>query len=380
MIHLQGTLNLASFATLTPQLSSYFQEYTPKDLVLNLTEVTMIDSSIIRLFLNIKKRVENNKNRLYIMRPSEELVTLLSESKLDQVMTIINDSSELQRLIERYTYDRYVSFTEEEKIMRRLQCSCGACGSQNVVGYLLNSGAYHWKWRDDDYYPMSDDANGKFFDYYSMLPIVCLDCYMTSTDISHFNVIDEAKNIHYKSVLDDKTKVLLSKSIKKRKKMMELDTMITESFFQFPRNRISSFYIYGLAEACSRTISINKGGVDPFTIGYMNFLTIQYASEDQRPELISNCRTWLTQMVADTTQQYSYIQMAQCFYILMVASLTIEKFKEASKYYQDFSILMKTVPDADKSETDINSPEFWFLKADSVWQKEIEKKSSALKV
>ena len=379
MLSLHGAMNIGTIPTLTPQLSAYFQERSLKDLVIDLTNVITIDSSIIQLFLNIKKRIELNKNRLYIMHPSKDILTLLTDTVLHKVLTIISDINELQKTIDKFSYDRYLPFTYEEKALRRLRCTCGACGSTNVTGYLIAPGSITWKWRDNDFFPYSEDLNAAYFDYYSTLPIVCSDCLMGSIDITHFNVIDENNNIHYKSVMDDKTKLLLSKSTKKRKKVMELNAASSEPLFLFPRNRLTSFKAYQLAEACAKSITVDKGGIDAFNIGYLNYLAIQFTPDSQKEELTNNCRTWLTQVLTDPTL-YNALQMAQTYYILMIVSLSVEKFKDVSKYFTDLSSLMKTVPEQDQSINEINSPSFWFLNAEKIWNKEIEKKSSALKL
>jgi hypothetical protein len=243
----------------------------------------------------------------------------------------------------------------------------------------MDSNAYNWKWRNNDFFPYSETKNGQYFDYYSTLPIICTECLLSSIDISHFNVIDDQNSVHFKSTLDDKSKLLLSKSTKKRKKMIDVDVVVADNYFNFPRNRLSSLQAYLLAESCSKAISVNKVGVDSFNIGYMNFLSIQFASEDQKPELINNCRTWLSQVLVDPNS-YNTLQMSQSYYILMIVSLSVEKFKEVSKYFGDFSTLIKMVPEQDKSPTEINSPAFWYTKAEMIWQKEIEKKSSAFKL
>jgi hypothetical protein len=313
------------------------------------------------------------------MHPSDDVQSLLTDSNLHKVLTIISDTNELQKTIDKFSYDRFLPFTYEEKGLRRIRCSCGACGSTDVNGYLMAPGTYSWKWRDNDIFPFSEDQTAVFFDYYSVLPIICTDCLMASTDITHFNVIDENNNVHYKSILDDKTKLLLSKSTKKRKKIMESNITFSDTYFVFPRNRLASFQAYLLAESCAKSITINKGGIDSFNIGYMNYLALQFAPDNQKEELTSNCRTWLTQVLSDPTP-YSALQLAQTYYILIIVSLSVEKFKDVSKFFSDMSTLIKTVPEQDKSLNAINSPTFWFVKAEQIWNSEIEKKSNALKL
>jgi len=378
-ISLHGSYNLSSLPTLTPQLSTFFQEHQPKDLVIDLTNVPTIDSSILRMLLNLKKRIEANNNRFYLMHPSEDVLTLLNDSNLSKVITIISNSNELNQIIEKFTFERYQPFTYNERGLMRIRCSCGACGSNSVNGYLLTASDYKWKWRENDIFPYSETANSTFFDYYSALPVVCTECLMSSIDISLFNIIDENNTIHYKSLLDDKTKILLSKTTKKRRKMMETGGIFTENYFNFPRNRLASFQAFTLAESCAKAVAVNKGGTDPFNIGYMNFLALQFAPDNEKEELTNNCRTWLTQVLADPAP-YSTLQMAQTFYILIIASLSADKYKDVSKFFNDFTSLVDTLPEQDLEIQSINIPSFWYKKAEMIWQKEIQQKSSALKV
>jgi anti-anti-sigma factor len=379
VICLQGSYNLSTLPTLTPQLTTFFQEHTPKDLVIDLTNVTTIDSSILRVILNLKKRIESTNNRFFLMHPSEDVITLFRDSNLVKILTIVNDYSELQRIIDKFSYDRYLPYTYQEKGLKRLRCSCGGCGSNNVTGYLLSPNDYIWKWREKDIFPSSEDTSGNFFDYYSVLPVICSDCLISSIDISLFNIIDENNTIHYKSTLDDKTKILLSKSTKKRRKMMESGGIMTETYFAFPRNRLTSFQAYILAESCSKAVAVNKSSTDPFTIGYMNFLALQFAPEDQKEELTNNCRTWLTQVVTEPTP-YTALQMAQTYYILLNVSLTVERYKDVSKFFTDFASLIDTLPVQETESNEITNPKFWFHNAELIWQKEIERQSSALKL
>jgi len=379
VICLQGAYNLGTLPTLTPQLTIFFQEHTPKDLVIDLTNVPTIDSSILRVILNLKKRIESTNNRFFLMHPSEDVLTLFRDSNLVKILTIINDYSELQRIIEKFSYDRYLPFTYEEKGLKRIRCSCGGCGSNNVTGYLLSPNDYTWHWRENDIFPSSEDSPGNFFDYYSVLPVICTDCLLSSTDISLFNIIDENNAVHYKSILDDKTKILLSKATKKRRKMMESGGILTENYFLFPRNRLTSFQAYILAESCSKAVAVNKTNTDPFNIGYMNFLALQFAPEDQKEELTNNCRTWLTQVITEPTP-YTALQMAQTYYILLNVSLKVERYKDVSKFFTDFVSLIDTLPEQDTESNEITNPFFWFRNAESIWQKEIERQSSVLKL
>ena len=73
---------------------------------------------------------------------------------------------------------------------------------------------------------------------------------MTSIDISHFNIIDDGGTV-FKSSLDETSKQSLAKAIKKRKKVVDADLVIGDTFFLYPRERSANYIAYILAESCA---------------------------------------------------------------------------------------------------------------------------------
>ena len=173
VVSLTGELRLHMLPSLTPQLSNYINHYPGRSLVLDLSEVISADSSTLRLFLNLKKRVEGNKSDLYLLRPSQEVLHLLGDVNLDKVFSIIQDSQELQHQITHSHYKTYLPYTTPEKSMLRLKCSCAVCGSKAVIGYLIDQNSFTWRWGEESYYPVCMGADSEVFDYYGALPIIC---------------------------------------------------------------------------------------------------------------------------------------------------------------------------------------------------------------
>lgn len=375
VIGLQGAINLSVLPSLTPQLTSFIQNNLDKNIVIDLTETASIDSNTLRMFINIKKRFESQNRKFFLLRPSQDIINLLETTNLIKVMTIISKLSDIPPEADANLYEKYLPFTFETDNCRQFRCSCAICGSTSVIGYLFDKSHYTWKWEDDSHFPMCEDKDGDPFDFFSMQPIVCTECYMASIDPAQFNLLNENGEEVKRSVCDDKTKFLLSKSIKKRKKMMEIDTITGESFFMYPRNRKSSYYSYLLTENCSRAASMNKEVFDPSMIGYMNFLTLQYA-DTNKGELVDNCRTWLTQAL-NNSERYRAFELARIYYISMIAALQLGRVKELMKLYETFTTIMNTIPQEETS-TDIDSPHFWYQKANVVWKKEIQQKSEII--
>jgi anti-anti-sigma factor len=376
VIALPGTMNLSVLPSLTPQLTSFIQNNSDKNIVIDMTETSSIDSNTLRVLINIKKRFENNNKKFFLLRPSQDILNLLETTNLSKVMDVITKLSDIPPEPRSNPYDKFVSFTFQKEQYRQFRCSCAICGSTNVLGYLFDRTLYSWKWEHDSFFPYCEDKEGNYFDFFSVQPIVCTECYMASIDPEQFNLLDENGNEVKRSICDDKTKYLLSKSIKKRKKMMESDVIIGENFFMYPRNRRSSYFAYLLTENCSRAASINKDVFDPYMIGFINYLTLQYADSNKN-ELVDNCRTWLTQAL-NNRECYRDFELAKIYYVSMVAALSLDRIKEFMKLHETFSALIKTLPQAEETSTDIDSAQFWYTQANAIWTKEIQKKSAII--
>lgn len=375
---LKGPLSVGSFSSVTPLLSGLIQKFPDNDLVLDLSGVSSIDMSALRLLQNLRKRLDGANCRLYLLNPENELKTSILGSPAGSEMTIIADINELQRSVNRNIFEMYRPYTYPEGDYSRLRASCGVCGSQNVFGYLLNQNDYTWKWPYNDYFPECVTHEGESFEYFAVLPIVCADCYTASIDISHFNLIDtEEGRVRRHSCFSDQVKLLLSKGIKKRKKLIEeLNVIVADTFFQAPRNRITALGCYLLAEHCARVASVHQSTSGTFMVGYLNYLTLFFAEASMKQGLIDNCRTWLTQAIANP-EECNHMQLAVSHFIIFIASLSLEKYKELSKIMDDFTELMKSLESVSDSSANLDSPLFWYNRAEMIWKDEISRKSSA---
>ena len=114
-----------------------------------------------------------------------------------------------------------------------------------------------------------------------------------------------------------------------------------------------------------------------FTIGYLNYLTLLFSDKSTKERLIDNCRTWLTQTLSDQ-EQYNHVEISQSFFIVFVASLSLGKYKDLSKIMENYNAFMDQIGTVSEESNDINSPHFWFNRADEIWKDEIAKKSSAI--
>ncbi len=378
MFSLDGELTIGSLVGMTSELSKHIQTLQAKDLVLNLSSLSFLDSSGIRFFVNVRKRMEQKGRRMFLLNPSEQVRTLIHSVNLDKVLTVIDSVSALEQEVAANVYERYVPFTEEENGLRRLQCRCPVCGSDDIAGYLLDQNAYQWQWEHGAVFPTSiHKKSGEELDIPGLQPIVCLDCFMASTTLREFTIVD-GKKTAFQSVMDDATKLLLSKSIKKRKKMMEIGVAIGDNFFLHPRDPKAKYQAYRLAEFCARAIILDrKSSVSAFSIGYLNYCAIKYAEAEQKDELINNCRTWLTQAL-NHADSMNHLERAMAYFILLIADINLGKIKEAGEVRRTFNGMIDSI-DNSGAHRGVMNPHFWHEQALALWEQEIEEQSSIVK-
>ena len=376
--HFKGEMSVAALIPITAELNAYTNKSTIKNLVIDLSGAKHIDSSGIRLIINLKKKMESRNRQLYLFKPSPEVLSIFEETNIQKILNIVDSIEELERQILSGLYETYLPFTEEENGLRRLRCSCVVCGSKDVIGYLFNENSFDWRWHEDDPFPVVfDKEREQPVNFFGLYPIVCTECFMASIRIKDFNVLGE-NAVAIKSSLTDESKNLLAKSIKKRKKMMELDITYGDNFFQNPRDNLAIYKAYELAEFCARTVSVMKKDATPFDVGYLDYLAIQFADSSLKEIHINNCRTWFTQAMS-RPEELSTFALGVGYFVLIVANLNLDKKKEASNLYSDFQTMVENMPSSVPSEG-FTSPAFWYKQIEVIWEREIEEQSKAMKV
>lgn len=368
---LSGNVNMSCLMTLTPQLTSHLNQYNNNHLVLNLSNTAFIDSSIIRLFLNVQKRLQESRKALYLLNPSQTVREILDTTNLDKAIPIIDTLSEFESECKS---PKYLNYTFNENGMNRLKCSCEICGSKNVIGYFLDCSSLEWGWKDDDYFPYAINREKGDFDFFSLRPVICTECYMCSVDLTHFNILDNSGSISLRSSIDTRIKQLLSRAISRRKKIIELSGPGLS--FLCPRDKSASYYAYLLAEDCLRIAAINKSCFNPYMIGFMKFISLRYCREEEKTKIFKDCHTWLSQALRDNTYS-NPVQLAKIYYMEMLFFLKTGDKLSAKDIYNSFSDMIKNCT----SKTNhflLESPHFWFEKAQTIWKNEILENSKIL--
>jgi len=375
---LKGELKINEIPAITTQFFKYTQADHGIDLVFDLSQVTFIDSAGIRLLINLNKRLEGFHRKFYLLKPSEQVWSVLKSVNLDKVFAVIEDYEKIQKCISAGIFEAYQPFAYPEGDQRRLRAICAVCGSSSVMGYLVDPNVYEWKWVEDDAFPTSFlKGNPAPMDVFKLLPIVCIDCCTCTINPALFHAADNEK-ITVHSRLDEESKVLLAKSIKKRKKILETAGLSTVANFRHPREKTACYLLYILAESCAHAMAVSRLSANEFTIGYLNYLALRYATTEQKPELINNCRTWLTQLFHEN-KDHHIEDLAKAYFILINASLSTDKVKDAVAAFKDFQNLIEKLP-PNLPTTGIDSPHFWFSQAHHIWQHEIDAKSHQFRV
>ncbi|MBD3319827.1 MAG: STAS domain-containing protein, partial [Chitinivibrionales bacterium] len=319
-----GEITFAEIPSLTPRLSAQLNAEPSMDLVLDLSGVSHIDSGAIRLIVNIKKRVEKTGKSFYLLKPSESVMQILEKLEMTPSFAILESMDDLREDMTKNKYDQYLPYSHSEEGLHRLNCSCAVCGSSNTAGYLINPSQYEWRWDEGDPFPTGyRNKTNKPFNVFGLLPVVCLDCCMSSIEMSHFHAMQEG-TIAIHSLLADEEKSILSKNIKQRKRVVEQTGENPFDLFVYPRSKTACYLAYELARMCSRSMAIGKRVGSHFTIGYTTFLTIQFAVPSLKDDLINDCRTWFTH-VLNERGSYNSLHLAISFFVLLNVALHLKK-------------------------------------------------------
>ncbi len=376
IIRLKGELTVAEIPWLTPRLQKHIKAHPHKHLILDLADITTMHPGALRLLKNLKLKLGETQASLFLLRPSQAVRERVDVSGDDTTFHQIEACEEVQEHGRELVFDAYGPYGTSEGDYTALSLGCAVCGSHNVRGYLVNTDEYDWRWVDDEPFPTSFmKGTDTPVNVFGMLPVVCRDCFMVSIDLTHFNAIGKG-TVAVHSRLDDQSKLILSKSIKERGKTVEQAGEFDREF-RCPRDKQTSYLAYVLSEACARAMAMSKVCSDHFMVGYLNYLTIQYAPRGERDTLIGNCRTWLREML-DSKESRNHLDMAKAYFILMNSALHAGKTKEASQARTLLAQLVEGLaPDTRKSS--LETPRFWQGQAERIWNNEIQSRSSELK-
>lgn len=373
---LDGAFTINAIASLTPAFSSLLQADPGLDLVLDFENVSSLDTSAIKFLGNINRKVGSKGKTLYLVNVNDTFKGRLNGSPESAGIPRLASTAELQQNSDDNMFRQYLQFAAEENGVHRLRAVCGVCGSSRVSGYLLNHLDYTWSWPKEGFFPHCTTSTGGPFDFFGTIPVVCSNCFAASIDFRNFGLAGLDGNVLHRSTFDDRTKLYLSKTTKKRKELLkECATVMGDDFFDYPRDRQSALFSYLLADSCARISAVNHNSTSMFLVGYINYLCLIFAGRERYGTLIDNCRTWLSQVIS-APESYSPIQLAQSYYITFISLISLEKMNEARKTMESYLSFTNGLGSGAGENGKLSSPSFWFNRAHAIWKGEIERKSA----
>lgn len=374
VLGLSGEITVSELPTFVPGLTKHVQHHADKHYVIDMERVRHLDSSAIRLIVNLKKLIENNNRKIYILKPSKTARSLLEGVHLTKVIPCLDSHQELQREVIESRYELCVKYTRPDGPRHKLTLRCPVCGSTEVAGYLLNELSFSWSWVEDDPFPTPKSISGEDLDYFSLLPIVCCDCFFSGIEPRLFAMVEDTK-VRVPSMLDDQSKMILGKGIKRRKKMLEGRPDNDPLYFLHPRSYRAVYDSYRLAENCAHSMALEGTCATPFSITHLNYLAIMFAEHDDKPTLIDTCRTWAIQALQSKVPM-THQEKAICRFILFNSCLGLNRIKEATEAFKDFTKLIESLGESSESFSSMRCPRFWYDQAKRIWEKEIQSQSS----
>ncbi|MBD3391801.1 MAG: STAS domain-containing protein [Chitinivibrionales bacterium] len=358
---LDDDVTVTKVTTIGREVREFVRSHPAKDLVLDLSGTKFLDSSGLKLLINIDKNLKAANRKCHILKPSAAAAGILEDTKLTRIFSVIHDCSDIAPGAVSGAYEAYASHISIENGVGRVSCSCPVCSSPHVIGFLIDPSGIAWRWEDESVIPAGVwEDGGEHLDVISTRPVVCMDCYACSTDIRHFNATADGEVV-IPAALEPGTIAALAKGNKKRKQIMEIGKAIGDVFFEHPRGPEAACQAYLLAAECARSIHAQNGTPCPWALGSCYYWAYVYASSSRKQELLDNARAWLTRALQDR-QHYDHLVMSEACFMLMVVSFEAGKDKEAEAAYGELREMNGAVPG--ESPTSIDDSLFWLYGAD----------------
>jgi len=347
------------------KVRDFIRSHPDKDLVLDLSKTEFIDSSGINLLVNIDKNLKASGRKVHMLRPGRAVLDVFHETHLDAVFSILEQCDDVAGAAVS-AYETYCRYAAPEGDALRLKCTCPACSSPHVVGYLVDTASLAWSWEEGALLPASVLKDSETpVDFFSLRPIICMECFMASTDVTHFGAAGEGQDT-VASTLSPKTIAALARGSKRRKDIMSIGRAIGDVFFEMPRSGEATCQAYLLAAECARAINMRGSAPCPSALGAFYYCAFAYAEPSQKDAALNNSRAWLTRVLQDR-ESFSPLECARASFMLINVSLSCEKNKEAAAAFAALSEETKDVQPC--AAADINDPCFWLEGAKIIAEK-----------
>ncbi len=337
-----------------------------KYICFNLAECNHVDSGSLRMLINLSKRLVGEGGKLAFTNLTQSAKNIFDSNNLSKVFDIYITENDIPNVAgEKSGFDFWENAQESSSIIRKVNLGCEICGEHNVYGYLLSPKHRKRVWDENSFLPVYEGVNNEDdTDFNRVQVAVCPDCLMSSISLNDFNVINDDGKIINKSVINEIEKNNLSKGISKRKKIMEIGTVVGDTFFELPRSDSAVVVSYLLASECLRDRVSDRSKIDPFMISYMNIMAGEYAPKEEEMLHFESARVWLGEM-ENKFDRYSSSNIAEGLYYLFVSCLRSGKNKDAEQALNKLKQLYGKLSGSSESKLVI----FWFERANQIWDK-----------
>jgi anti-anti-sigma regulatory factor len=357
-----GDITLAQVTGMGREVRDFISKGSGRSCIFDLSAAERVDSSGLNLIANIQKILHASGLTCHLFGVTPAVRETIREAGYETVLQIVERCEDIPGWArdEGPLPDGYLKYTSAEGEYRRLECSCPVCSSRDVIGYLTDDRDLRWRWTGDAFLPgCRRGGTDTAVDLFAMQPVICMSCFMCSTDIRHFDMHDNDA-VAVESALDGTAAAALSKGRKKRREIMNIGKTIGDIFFQMPRSDEAFSLAYLLAAECAHAIKARKGAVCPFTIGKHFYFAAARALHERRTDAVSSARAWLTQAL-QSKQPYSPLQTAQAYFMLIRVSHECGKGKEAVALYEKLKKLCSNT--SPRPDSGISDPHFWLAGA-----------------
>ncbi len=376
LLALSGALTIGSLGRGTALIHEQVSNLPERDKILDLSGVTSIDSTGLRMLVNLNKKVESRGAKLRLVDVPDTVADVLTKTKLDSVIESIPSVEPLERGFQHEVIKKFEPYAPDKGVMRPVPLLCPICGSDAVSAYIIDPHLYTWQWVADDPYPTAfENKTDELIDVYEHAPAVCLECGMASLNFNEFILHDQGMELS-ESTVNPRRVDRLTKSIKGRRQLLGCGEEFDETPFFASRSKWACLLIYQLVEQCARTHDENTAAVHPFDVGHLSYMQIRFAEKAMKEPLINTCRTWFTQALL--SNELTTSQRAMGLFIVMIAGMNLDKPKESAHAFREFQELMQNMPES-VSMPFLSSPHFWFDQAERIWREEISNRSRNLR-
>ena len=314
------------------------------DIAIILDDVTRIDNAGLRFFMNLDKKLAEQKRMLVFVGVDKEIHPSIYENEefvyYLNMLEFERDFHEMNPKL----YQTFYKLAEGEDSFRTLKLQCPLCGHKNISGYIVDTHEYRPKWSDEEItITIKPDAPEKeFVDYSKYQVAVCPNCFFASSRLDWFHL--SFKEGQVQSMLTSaQIDALNNKSSVRRAIVGNEDIARAPGFFQAPREKEACYLSWALNEVCQKSVSTHKKELDGFDIATSNFLMCKFTPD---PRLIDDKLTtalaWLHDILTNQNN-YSKSRIAAAYVYVISTYIALGKPKEYRMYMEEFNRDFKAI-------------------------------------